>query len=263
VRKTWPPGNLTIEIMRSHAHLCIAVQLTAWFHRCDALSSCTRTAASPAQLQNHDAASTAAKRLAIRRRSLGAAAAALVAKPRASRALGVRDGLLDRCPETASCISSQDDAARGGRSFRPPWAYDDSDWTSARDKLLVALRSEADATVDGRYIRCGDLEFYFTENDATVQFRGDGRDVDRRLAKLRQRCGFEEIVVLRNRRRTFGVGESAFDSYGPSFFDQSDAALLAPDALKTRDLDPMAPEACPAPDRATRKWLREKRAEAM
>ena len=39
--------------------------------------------------------------------------------------------------------------------------------------------------------------------------------------------------------------------------------LLAPDALKTRDLDPMAPEAFPAPDRATRKWLREKRAEAM
>ena len=110
---------------------------------------------------------------------------------------------------------------------------------------------------------CSHREFYFTENDATVQFRGDGRDVDKRLAKLRQRCGFEEIVVLRNRRRAFGVDESAFDSYGPSFFDQSDAALLAPDALKTRDLDPMAPEAFPAPDKATRKWLREKRAEAM
>ena len=211
------------------------------------------------------ASSTAAKPRGMRRRGVGAvAAAALVARSRAARALGVREGLLDRCPETPSCISSQDDAARGGRSFRPPWAYDDNDWTGARDKLLVALRSEAsDAAVDGRYIRCGDLEFFFTENDATVQFRGDGRDVDRRLAKLRQRCGFEEIVVLRNRRRTFGVGESAFDSYGPSFFDQSDAALLAPDALKTRDLDPMAPEAFPAPDKATRKWLREKRAEAM
>ena len=88
-----------------------------------------------------------------------AAAAALVAKPRAARALGVRDGLLDRCPETASCISSQDDAARGGRSFRPPWAYDDAEWTSARDKLLVALRTgtDSEALVDGRYIRCGDL----------------------------------------------------------------------------------------------------------
>ena len=88
-----------------------------------------------------------------------AAAAALVARPRAARALGVRDGLLDRCPETASCISSQDDAARGGRSFRPPWAYDDADWTGARDKLLAALRTGADSEilVDGRYIRCGDL----------------------------------------------------------------------------------------------------------
>ena len=205
----------------------------------------------------------AQSRSALPRRTSLAAALVLAATPRAARALGVKDGLLDRCPETPSCISSQDDAARGGRSFRPPWAYDDNDWTGARDKLLVALRSEADATVDGRYIRCGDLEFYFTENDATVQFRGDGRDADRRLAKLRTRCGFEEIVVLRNRRRAFGVGESAFDSYGPSFFDQSDAALLAPDALKTRDLDPMAPGAFPAPDRATRKWLREKRAEAM
>lgn len=217
-------------------------------------------------LQHAASPCSTAKPRALRRRGVcAAAAAALVAKSRAARALGVRDGLLDRCPETASCISSQDDAARGGRSFRPPWAYDDNDWTGARDKLLVALqRSEAnDADVNGRYIRCGDLEFYFTENDATVQFRGDGRDADRRLAKLRTRCGFEEIVVLRNRRRTFGVGESAFDSYGPSFFDQSDAALLAPDALKTRDLDPMAPEAFPAPDKATRKWLREKRAEAM
>ncbi len=242
--------------MRSHAHLWIALQFTYFFHRCASLRSTTpRTAA----------ASTAKPRALRRRGVCAAAAAALVARPRAARALGVRDGLLDRCPETPSCISSQDDAARGGRSFRPPWVYDDNDWTGARDKLLVALqRSEAnDADVNGRYIRCGDLEFFFTENDATVQFRGDGRDVDRRLAKLRQRCGFEEIVVLRNRRRAFGVGESAFDSYGPSFFDQSDAALLAPDALKTRDLDPMAPEAFPAPDKATRKWLREKRAEAM
>ena len=83
----------------------------------------------------------------------------------------MRDGLLDRRSKRSSCISSQDDAARGGRSFRPPWAYDDADWTGARDKLLVALqRSEANGAVDGRYIRCGDLEFYFTENDATVHF---------------------------------------------------------------------------------------------
>ena len=140
-------------------HALRIATFTCCFHRCDALSSCTHccsitsTAAKPRR-RKHDAARYTC--------SAAAAAAALVAKPRASRALGVRDGLLDRCPETASCISSQDDAARGGRSFRPPWAYDDNDWTGARDKLLVALqRSEAsDALVDGRYIRCGDLEFF-------------------------------------------------------------------------------------------------------
>ena len=116
--------------MRIHAQLLIALQHTYCFDRCDALRSCTSTAAS----------STAAKPRGVRRRGVAAAAAAaLVAKPRAARALGVKDGLLDRCPETASCISSQDDAARGGRSFRPPWAYDDNDWTGARDKLLAAL----------------------------------------------------------------------------------------------------------------------------
>ena len=136
--------------MRRYTQLWIALQFTYCFDRCDALRSCTRTAAS----------STAAKPRGMRRRGVAAAAAAaLVAKSRAARALGVKDGLLDRCPETASCISSQDDAARGGRSFRPPWAYDDNDWTGARDKLVVALqRSEAnDADVNGRYIRCGDL----------------------------------------------------------------------------------------------------------
>ena len=111
-------------------------------------------------LQHAASPCSTAKPRALRRRGVcAAAAAALVAKPRAARALGVKDGLLDRCPETASCISSQDDAARGGRSFRPPWAYDDAEWTSARDKLLVALRTgtDSEALVDGRYIRCGDL----------------------------------------------------------------------------------------------------------
>lgn len=259
--------------MLSMSHMCMILQLTALHHRCDALRSSTpRTAAaSPCTASSCTAAaltSPAAKPRSSRRGSVGAAAAALVAWPRASQALGVKDGLLDRCPETPSCISSQDDAARGGRSFRPPWAYDDTEWTVARDKLtiaLVALGTSADGepVINGRYLRCGDLEFYFTENDSTVQFRGDGRDVDKRLAKLRIQCGFEEIVVLRNRRRAFGVGESALDSFGPSFFDTGDSALLAPDALKTRDPDPMAPEAFPLPDKATRKWLREKRAEAM
>ena len=62
--------------------------------------------------------------------------------------------------------------------------------------------------------------------------------------------------------RTLGFIESPLDSFGPSFFDQGDAALLDPDALRTRDVDPLAPPSFPAPSRETRAWLREKRAEA-
>ena len=72
--------------------------------------------------------------------------------------------------------------------------------------------------VDGRYVSCAaagaGFEFFFTENDATLQFRaarrGGGRDggVAARLDKLRLRCGFEQIVVLRNRRRALGVVEA-------------------------------------------------------
>ena len=165
----------------------------------------------------------------------------IAAKLRAARALGVRDGLSTAAPKRRRAfhhkMTRRAAAGRSGR--RGPTTI--TDWTGARDKLLVALqRSEAnDAVVDGRYVDLsgasvylksrGDLDVRtgnFSSRKMTPQFtRGDGRDADRRLAKLRQRCGFEEIVVLRNRRRAFGVGESAFDSYGrASFFDQSDAA---------------------------------------
>ncbi|KAH8081048.1 hypothetical protein JL720_8944 [Aureococcus anophagefferens] len=184
------------------------------------------------------------------RRAVAGIATASFCLPTACRALGVTQGLLDPCPETASCVSSQDDAARGGRAFAEPC---------------------------DRYVRCvarsggavDDLEFYFTENDATVQFRaarrGGAQDLGanaQRLERLRRRCGFDKIVVLRNRRRKLGFIESPLDSFGPSFFDQGDAALLDPDALRTRDVDPLAPPSFPAPSRETRAWLREKRAEA-
>lgn len=205
----------------------------------------------------------------------GAAAAALLGAPRGAGALGVVDGLLEPCPETASCSSSQDDAARGGRSFAPPWAYDDATWEGARERLLDALGADAgvsDVAVDGRYVRCAgdgadDVEFYFTESDATVQFRaarrggGTDRNANRdRLERLRRKCGFEQLVILRNRRRLLGVVESPFDDFGPSFFNVGDEALLTdPDVLRTRDPDPLAPSAFPPPDAGTRRWLREKR----
>lgn len=214
------------------------------------------------------------------RRAVAGIATASFCLPTACRALGVTQGLLDPCPETASCVSSQDDAARGGRAFAEPWSYDDADWTAAARKLARALDLDADVSdvfASDRYVRCvarsggavDDLEFYFTENDATVQFRaarrGGAQDLGanaQRLERLRRRCGFDKIVVLRNRRRTLGFIESPLDSFGPSFFDQGDAALLDPDALRTRDVDPLAPPSFPAPSRETRAWLREKRAEA-
>jgi hypothetical protein len=36
---------------------------------------------------------------------------------RSMESLGVFDGLLSDCPETSTCVSSQDDNARGGASF--------------------------------------------------------------------------------------------------------------------------------------------------
>ena len=111
----------------------------------------------------------------------------------------------------ASCISSQDDAARGGQSFRPPWAYDDADWTGARDKLLVALqRSEAnDAVVDEERHPLRRPGVLLHGKRRHGQFRGDGRDVDRRLAKLRQRCGRGDCCTeeseTRVRRRRVGL----------------------------------------------------------
>jgi hypothetical protein len=157
------------KMMRIYAQLWIALQLAAWLHQCAALQGAAAVAPSTGALASARPRTVAAPAIAsatkpslrhyMPRRASLAAALVLAATPRAARALGVRDGLLDRCPETASCISSQDDAARGGRSFRPPWAYDDAEWTSARDKLLVALRTgtDSEALVDGRYIRCGDL----------------------------------------------------------------------------------------------------------
>ena len=207
----------------------------------------------------------------------GAAATGATQLAGAAGALGVVQGLLDPCPETASCVSSQDDAARGGKSFSEPWSYDETDWRAAARRLARALEVEPgvrDVEASDRYTRCvavsgdkvDDVEFFFTEGDFTVQFRaarrGGGGDLGAnaaRLERLRKKCGFEKLVVLRNRRRAFGLIETPLDSFGPSFFDQGDAALLDPDVLRTKDLDPLAPPAFPAPSDDTRRWLREKR----
>ena len=91
---------------------------------------------------------------------------------------------------------------------------------------------------DDRYIRAefidsskniDEVEFYFTINDYTIQFRSY-RKIDNnleqlkflnsnsnrdRLEKIRLKLKFEEIEVMRNRRRLFIFGESPFDTFGP------------------------------------------------
>ena len=116
-----------------------------------------------------------------RRRGRGAA---LVAKPRASRALGVRDGLPRPPPGDGRRASRAQDArgrAAAGRSARRG-PCDDTDWTGARDKLLVALqRSEAfDAQPAGREahpLRRPGVLLHGERRDGPIP-RGDSRDAD-------------------------------------------------------------------------------------
>ena len=59
------------------------------------------------------------------------------------------------------------------------------------------------------------VEFFFTPNDVTVQFRaeriGSGKDFGenkKRLEKMRLQLGWQKIPILRNRRRALLVIES-------------------------------------------------------
>ena len=195
------------------------------------------------------------------------ARAAVLAPP----ALGVDDsGMLRPCPEDASrCVSSQDDRPR---CFLAPWEYD-GEWVTTRNRLvtyvlslpgarLVAGGGDDSATGKdeaGRYLRfevagtdvastpsVDDLEFYFTPNDAIVQYRSlrrEGSDflgrenrarieAIRRALKVWQSTYFlpiphrgplttntlmhacwqlENITVLRNRARALWFMESPFD----------------------------------------------------
>ena len=157
--------------------------------------------------------------------------------PRPSLGIGIdSSGLLSPCISDKECLSTQDDRPF---CFTPPWSYDGT-FIRAKEKLMNAvLRMNSKILVDDdRYIRVefndsgsgmDEVEFYFTPNDYTIQFRAI-RKVDNnlsqfrflnndsnrnRLEKLRIQLGFEEIEVLRNRRRLFIFGESPFDTFGP------------------------------------------------
>ena len=191
------------------------------------------------------------------------------------------DGLFEVCDsEGSSCISSQDDRPA---YFQAPWCYD-GNFIVTRRKLLEKIltipkarivrsninsydESESIAAVNDRLV-CAefsttsvlgdqivdDVQFYFTPNDNTIQFRsvrsgsdsgsryygkllpdfGEGR---RRLEDIRISLGLEEVPVLRNRycssviwtytsistrllctftrRRVLFFVESPFDTFGP------------------------------------------------
>jgi len=197
----------------------------------------------------------------IARRAVCTGAAACAAASTASAALAEAppDGLFPDCAPNG-CVSSQDVRPA---AWDNPWEYD-GDAASAQTRLVAALTS---AKFGGRvleraerYVRAdfdggADVaEFYFTPNDDTVQFRAERRDgadfgANRgRLEKLRIACGWEKLPVLRNRRRTFIVGESPFDSFGPAMYDRDELGFtqrnLVPAEANQKemygDLDPRA-----------------------
>ena len=161
--------------------------------------------------------------------------------------LGVdKSGLLKPCiSSTAECISSQDDRPF---CFSPPWGYE-GNMINAKKKLILQLKNIKECNIlynsddindNDRYIKAqfidiskniDEIEFYFTPNDYTIQFRSyrkinnplnnqftflNNNSNRNRLEKLRLSLGFEEIEVLRNRKSIFLFGESPFDSFGPS-----------------------------------------------
>eukprot|EP00968_Pinguiococcus_pyrenoidosus_P022533 scaffold3290_cov259-Pinguiococcus_pyrenoidosus.AAC.7 len=194
---------------------------------------------------------------------------------------GLTDGLFQDCRSVASCVSSQDDRPP---CFLEPFAYDDT-FEVARKKLLAALPRilpTAQLTAaEERYIRAENavakgvsdvMEWYFTPNDDTIQFRAEreGAPTDfganrRNMERIRRAAGFDFVPVLRNRVRVLGAIESPLDGFGPNTNDLKwslppgmDPGDLLPNGVRG-ELDPLAP-VFPTPSRKTRKILEESKA---
>lgn len=171
------------------------------------------------------------------------------AMDRAPSVLGVdKSGLLRQCYDT--CLSSQDDRPE---FFIAPLCYDGT-FDTIRLRLLdyiqhsipncevVSGGAPLDHSSDnssGRYIRAvittnnqltDDLEFYFTPNDSTIQFRYMRRNgkldlggaMRKRVDEIKTALNLDYVPILRNRRRALVFFESPFDSFGPptSMLDQ-------------------------------------------
>lgn len=150
--------------------------------------------------------------------------------------LGVKDELLQLCPDSwvvGGCVASQDDRPQ---YFLPPWAYE-GDWERVKENILtyVSLKlSPVNIESDERYLRfefvdsesgqIDDCEFYFTVGDDTIQYRSARRgsgvsDFNKnrnRIESIRIGLGLENIEVLRSRGNAFKFLESPIDSFGPS-----------------------------------------------
>jgi len=101
--------------------------------------------------------------------------------------IGVKDGFLAGCPNTPTCVSSQDDQgpkADWANAYAEPWVYDGKVPTAMlKLKMQVQRMGGKVMREDERYLRVefreqglpgqvdnfDDTEFYFTPNDSTVQ----------------------------------------------------------------------------------------------
>lgn len=189
--------------------------------------------------------------------------------------LGVWDGLLADCPHGkivmnsgAGCAASQDDTPG---VFAEPWDYSDApnaslDYNDQMRLLIPAIKLVCSKRGDqveiivqeGRYLRVlftdgktGERstgEFYFTENDSTVQFRVGAVDPKllsastknlERCEMIRKELRFTKIPVLRNRKRVLFFAESDFDSFGPGSASLGPPAEMTTGELEGRqDVDP-------------------------
>ena len=124
--------------------------------------------------------------------------------------LGVIQGLLADCVNDKSCAHSQDDRPA---CWQEPWQYDSSlEKTMAKLKRYIAsLPGSEFVSEDERYVRVefhngkdvDDTEFYFTPNDAIIQFRSarrgsnnDGGANLKRMEKIRIALGLEKVSPL-------------------------------------------------------------------
>ena len=189
----------------------------------------------------------------------------------ASNCLGVWDGLLADCPHSTNkigsggmgCVSSQDDTPG---IFAEPWDYSDVTISNIDEQMNVLKAAvklvwgkKGDVVEldeywsSGRYLRAyvidaksterSTAEFYFTDNDSTVQFRiGSDEDapVNKYLSRrnmereedLRKFMKYSKLPVLRNRQRKLIFGESVLDTFGPG-----SASLGPPEEMSSGELE--------------------------